>query len=120
MLDSRRVVYKVSKATQMSIFFERAVNFSKNSKNLKLAGYGNLAGDILIYWYNYSKRHMSREYWIWSLEDLAMHEFGHLFGLWHNNDPQSIMCLSRRRGYPNITKISEHDIRNFCKLYNCH
>jgi len=49
-------------------------------------------------------------------EAVITHELGHLIGLSHNRKPNTLMYPTTDLG---ASKITDDDVKNFCKLYNC-
>lgn len=51
-----------------------------------------------------------------NFENVMKHELGHFMGLYHTDDPESLMYPTINYDSDNITDL---DIKNFCKIYNC-
>lgn len=126
MTDDRHVVYKLENPTSTTELFEDWACWRNGYK--ELAGFA-FQGDILIYWYNLEDNYainpeseyydIAHSFFLWSLQNLTMHETGHFLGLGHNDDPDSIMNPHRRHHWPEEDRISDRDVDDFCRLYDC-
>lgn len=123
--DNRHVIYKAMSSNSSIEKIEKGI-LEEYGVDSPIA-FARHNCDVVILWYGFDIDYSNllpeeieivRSFYFFRLEELIMHEFGHLLGLEHSDVPEAIMYLGGSQ-WPDGPDFSEDDINQFCGIYDC-
>jgi hypothetical protein len=122
--DGRIIIYKALNSSKFIREIEKEI---MQDYEVEAAAFTHHYEDVVVLWYyfNYDWELIveeglveSENYYYWRLNEIALHELGHVLRFDHNNE-DSIMNINLASNWPEPAEVTEYDVDLFCREYEC-